>query len=193
MQGTSEVESDRQRERQLRQPQRSARAGVEAAAAPPGDVSPSSSPDPAAGSGDTPPRPAAKRRAAPADDGTWRAEDFDDWVARGVESATIPYVEEVIQVAHDRRWPCSVRRLEGWTCVVVPVYADLADAIEQNLSALGAVAPATERGAGANTSRRADAPTRADAAPPEETYPTGEGDLAAGSDGITWLSGPARP
>ena len=76
-----------------------------------------------------------------------------------------------MQLIHILRWPGFVRRIDDWTCVVVPVYADVADALEQNLHALGAVAPASEPGAGAGADRGAGAPTRAGAAPPAETHP----------------------
>ena len=113
--------------------------------------------DSAAG-GEPPPTPHS-------DLGSRREEDLEDWVPE------VPYIEEVMQVLHILRWPGFVQRIDGWTCVVVPVYADVADALEQNLHALGAVAPASEPGAGAGADRGAGAPTRAGAAPPEETHP----------------------
>ena len=120
----------------------------------------------AAGRADPPPRSDPKRRAASRpDDGTRREEDLEDWVPE------VPYIEEVMQLIHILRWPGVVQRIDGWTCVVVPCYADLADALEHNLLALGAVAPASEPGAGAGADRGAGAPTRAGAAPPEETHP----------------------
>ena len=97
--------------------------------------------------------------------GSRREEDFEDSVPE------VPYIEEVMQLIHILRWPGVVQRIDGWTCVVVPVYADVADALEHNLHALGAVAPASEPGAGAGADRGAGAPTRADAALPEETHP----------------------
>ena len=87
-----------------------------------------------------------KRRAAPTPGhhqppGQWMAEDSLDWLSRGVSAATIPTVTEALAVAHQRRWPAVIRRMGGWTCVVVPCFADLADEIDQTLLAAGAVAP----------------------------------------------------
>ena len=139
-------------------------------------------------------RARAKAKAAPQtfprapDD----AEDAADWIGRGVSSETVPYLDEVLQMARSMQWPTSTSRVEDWCCVVVqvapagsggsegvpsgdevmrmarwarwpaqerrdgawscvlfPCFEDLADAIQQNLEAIGAVAPSDDDTAGA--------------------------------------------
>ena len=117
----------------------------------------SASPD-AAGSGGPLPDIAAARRAASPDEGTLPLDGVPDWIARGAEPASI---REVLRVAHDLMWPAQVHYTgRGSALVVIPVIIELADELAHVLHAIGAVAPITPRGAGANTSRRGDAPTR---------------------------------
>ena len=174
MPGAGGSGSDSQRERRLRQRQREGGGGASASSGSVGRggaTGSGSGADPATtragagggggGSRGTPVpadrQGAPKRRAAPTPGhhqppGQWRAEDAEDWIARGVSAETIPSITDVLAVTHDRRWPSTIRRMGGWTCVVVPCFASLADEMEQHLVAVGAVAP----GGGA---------------PPEEAHP----------------------
>ena len=68
-------------------------------------------------------RARAKAKAAPEtfprapDD----AEGADDWIRRGVSADTVPYREEVLEMALRMHWPTRTRRVEDWCCVVVQV------------------------------------------------------------------------
>ena len=148
-----------------------------------------------------------QRRPRPADDGRWRAEDSDDWIARGVRPGSIPFLDEVLEVAHARQWPATVRRYDEWTCVVVPCFTDLANAMEQHLIANGAVAPGASASAGGGADRTDPVTVVEDSPAPEEQHPSprgleddesfeqesswASGELAhTDANGVTWLSGP---
>ena len=97
---------------------------------------------PPRGRGTTTRRGAAGGAASSSHGGAaWRAEDNEDWASRGVTRDSVPYVEEVLAVAHSHCWPATVRRMDRWTTVVFPVFEDLADEMAQTLFAIGAVAP----------------------------------------------------
>ena len=144
---------------------------------------------PGGGHGSVGPGLEATARASGVEDvGHFLDEDFRDWTDRGVDAGTIPYLYDVIRLAHSHRWPLRVLEVGGWNCVVLPCYADLAGALEQVLDA--AVAP---------TSPESDHP-----------FPRGEPSGAAGgpvqptpeeetagldledADGVTWLTPAAR-
>ena len=104
----------------------------------------------------------------------WRAEDNEDWASRGVTRDSVPYVEEVLAVAHSHCWPATVRRMEGCTTVVFPVFEDLADAMEQHLFAIGAVAPDPAPEFWGSTIDAAGGPVTGGSYPPEALHPLPE-------------------
>ena len=64
-------------------------------------------------------------------------------------SEGVPSGDEVMRMARWARWPAQERRDGAWSCVLFPCFEDLADAIQQNLEAIGAVAPSDDDTAGA--------------------------------------------
>ena len=126
-------------------------------------------------------------------DASWLAEDGSDWIARGVTNHTIPYVQEVLNVAHTRHWPATVHRLEGWTVVVFPVFQDMADAVERARAAEApALGPEWARGAAGDPGRD-EMPGGLVAemrlllrAPSEDSMNSMEPD----ANGVTWLGPP---
>ena len=69
-----------------------------------GDPRPEVAARPAAAGGD--PAASAPRAGSGApggrDTGTWRSEDYEDWVSRGVGSSTVPHLDDMLLLAQER-------------------------------------------------------------------------------------------
>ena len=179
--------TERQQARRRRRQERSQGSSVDEAPEVTGGAASSAGAD-----GDAVRRPATRGP----DNGLWRSETDEDWVARGVSAETVPRIDQVIRLAHRHRWPLRVVEEDGWTCVLIPCFTDLPDAMERILRANEAVAPDSEgdgdaAAASAAPSSASGVVAPAASQPLVDDLVEGIDELAVDADGITWL-GPAR-